>query len=58
MAANLKHKHEEIGGNVNSKTVLISLRHFDSLETVCFQVLIAEVQEFKCLISKVARHDV
>lgn len=48
MAANLKQKHEEIEGNVSSKTILISLKHFDSLEMVCFQVLIAEVREFKC----------
>lgn len=58
MAANLKQKHEEIWGNVSSKPVLISLKHFDSLEMVCFQVLIVEVWEIKCWISKVARHDV
>lgn len=45
MAANLKQKHEKIGGNMNSKIVLISLKHFDSLEMVCFQVLIVEVWE-------------
>lgn len=48
MSANLKQKHEGIGGNVSSKTVLISLKHFDSLEMVCFQVLVDEVWEFKC----------
>lgn len=47
MTANRKQKQEEIGGTVSSKTVLTSLKHFDILEMVCFQVLIVEVQEIK-----------
>lgn len=35
MAANLKQKQEEIGGIMSSKTVLISLKHFDMIE-MCF----------------------
>jgi len=47
MAANLKQKEEEMGGIMSLKTVLASLKYFDILEMVCFQVLIVEVQEIK-----------